>query len=173
MVCAFRTASGGGFISDSDADSTFDVHNPTLAIIGKTADLIGNSLSVTAGYSHITVSVKSDATSGGLFGGATATNTGTVNPNSEAQIQGPAANITAFEGADLLAINQNYNVSQHSDGTCYCIGPSDGDNDHVNASQDARVTAAASSDLLVGPRVLPGPGVPIEDETPLAQAGHL
>jgi len=157
-------ADGGGFISDSDAESHLDVDGATRAITGGAADVHADALSVLARYSHIDVEMTSDATSGGLFGGAEATTSGTVDPDTQVLVQGSNATLTGLEGVDLRALAENINVSESSDGTCYCIGDSDSNTD-VNVDTDTDVIAASGATLTVGPRVFAGAGIPTEDET--------
>ena len=165
------SADGGGFVSDSSAAAKLNVSGPTQAVIGQTADVYANALSMFAHYDHMTVDVKSEATSGGLFGGASASNSGTVNPDTEVMLQGSGTTAVAVEGTDMRALVENVNVSQSSSGTCFCIGPSDGNNNNISFSMDAKVTASSGAKLTTGPRVFPGPGVPAEDETPLQNPG--
>ena len=161
-------ADGGGFVSDSDAESYLEVHGATQSVVGLAADMYSNALSMDARWTEIDVDVEASATSGGLFGGAESEIFGTVDPSAQTILRGGGSTVTAVEGTDMRAEIENLDVDQDSSATCVCIGESDDDNNFISSANiTSRVRSESGATLTTGPRVLPGPGVPAIDETPL------
>src|SRR5262249_49184880 len=124
---------------------------------------------LTAGYSSLTVNDNAHASAGGLTGGTDATTNGNVDPTAETDINGGAGAATSgtgTAGVDVRALNQNFHINQNPNPHFSGIGSGD-KHPNLNQPPGATVQAQQGATVKAGPRILPGAGVPAQDETPL------
>jgi len=109
---------GGGVISVADVDAKTDITSRTNTIIGSGATIEAKTVDVEALLSGLEGMARSEATAGGLIGGATARADHDVDSSTLLLLEGASSGLTTItgrQGMDAVATQENFDTNRETD----------------------------------------------------------
>ncbi len=162
-------ARGGGLIATARAEASNDVDGFTNVIIGRDAIIDADTVDLNATVDGVFADAEGEASAGGLFGSSRAVVNNNVISNVHVLLEGTDGDqtqLTGREGIDIEVEQDDIQLERRASSRFFGIGPSpvEGAN---RTTIDSIVDADPGVLVTAGPRILPVPGVPEEDITPL------
>jgi parallel beta-helix repeat protein len=168
---ATSSAKGGGFVAVADADAINNTNQITNVLIGSDVTIAAKAVDLEACVANLHPVADAEAVAGGFTGSSTADAVNHIASYANVLLEGTSsshATITGWQGADLESHHTTVDPKERAKARFYGLSIPD-DNTKQNATVENLVAGDPGVTVMAGPRIFPGPGIPPENVTSLAQ----